>query len=69
MAISGAFVFHKHVVLFLNFSAGSNSFLIRPSDKNPGNYTLYFLCKQTVQRFKIEKQGRQLVMGGRYFDE
>ncbi|XP_053405598.1 ras GTPase-activating protein 1-like [Mercenaria mercenaria] len=49
--------------------AGPNSFLVRSSDNSPGNYTLFFLCKQTVQRFKIEKVGRQLIMGGRYFDD
>ena len=54
---------------FIFVAAGPNSFLVRPSDNNPGNYTLFFLCKQTVQRFKIEQQGSQLVMGGRHFDE
>ncbi|XP_052795998.1 ras GTPase-activating protein 1-like [Mya arenaria] len=49
--------------------AGPNSFLVRPSDNSPGHYTLFFLCKQVVQRFKIEKVGRQLLMGGRYFDD
>ena len=52
-----------------SFPAGPNSFLVRPSDNSPGNFTLFFLCKQTVQRFKIEQQGSQLVMGGRYFEE
>ena len=51
------------------FSAGPNSFLVRPSDNSPGNFTLFFLCKLSIQRFKIEQQGGQLVMGGRYFDE
>ncbi|KAL3867273.1 hypothetical protein ACJMK2_044487 [Sinanodonta woodiana] len=48
---------------------GPCSYLVRPSENNPGNYTLYFFCKNTIQRFKIEKQGRQLLMGGRYFDD
>ncbi|XP_052279631.1 ras GTPase-activating protein 1-like isoform X4 [Dreissena polymorpha] len=54
--------------------AGADSFLVRPSDISPENYTLFFLTlgKQhdyVVQRFKMEKAGRQLVMGGRYFDD
>ncbi|XP_064608385.1 LOW QUALITY PROTEIN: ras GTPase-activating protein 1-like [Liolophura sinensis] len=48
--------------------AGQGSFLVRPSDHSPGDYSLFFLCNKTVQRFRIEKQGRQYYMGGRYFD-
>ncbi|XP_021354731.1 ras GTPase-activating protein 1-like [Mizuhopecten yessoensis] len=48
--------------------AGQGSFLVRPSENSPGNYSLFVLCDKTVQRFRIEKEGRQLFMGGRYFD-
>ncbi|XP_064618499.1 ras GTPase-activating protein 1-like isoform X2 [Lineus longissimus] len=47
---------------------GQCSFLVRPSDNSPGNYSLFFLCLQKVNRFRIEKVGRQFFMGGRYFD-
>ena len=57
------------IFVICSFAAGPNSFLVRPSDNSPGNFTLFFLCKQTVQRFKIEQQGNQLVMGGRHFEE
>uniref|UniRef100_K1Q407 Ras GTPase-activating protein 1 n=1 Tax=Magallana gigas TaxID=29159 RepID=K1Q407_MAGGI len=49
--------------------AGQGSFLVRPSENSPGNYSLFVLCDKVVQRFRIEKQGKQLfLMGGRYFD-
>lgn len=49
-------------------SAGDGSFLVRPSEHYPGDYSLFFLSDKTVIRFRIEKQGRQLFIGGRYFD-
>ena len=53
-----------------NFSltGGQGSFLVRPSENSPGNYSLFVLCDKIVQRFRIEKHGGQLLMGGRYFD-
>ncbi|GAB1609426.1 ras GTPase-activating protein 1-like [Argonauta hians] len=48
--------------------AGNGSFLVRPSEHYPGDYSLFFLHDKTVIRFRIEKQGRQLFIGGRYFD-
>lgn len=48
--------------------AGDGSFLVRPSEHYPGDYSLFFLSDKTVIRFRIEKQGRQLFIGGRYFD-
>ena len=51
------------------FTVGQGSYLVRPSDQSPGDYSLYVLCDKTVQRFRIEKEGKQLyLMGGRYFD-
>ncbi|CAG2246074.1 RASA1 [Mytilus edulis] len=47
---------------------GQGSFLVRPSENSPGNYSLFVLCDKIVQRFRIEKHERQLLMGGRYFD-
>ncbi|XP_072166602.1 ras GTPase-activating protein 1-like [Diadema setosum] len=44
------------------------SFLIRNSDKNPGDYSLSFRGPNTIQRFRIQKQQRQYVMGGRYYN-
>jgi hypothetical protein len=67
--IVGLCCLKNNVDFWLLFLAGANSFLVRSSDNSPGNYTLFFLCNHVVQRFKIEKVGRQLVMGGRYFDE
>ncbi|RWS24493.1 ras GTPase-activating protein 1-like protein, partial [Leptotrombidium deliense] len=47
---------------------GPGSFLVRPSDNSPGNYSLFFHIKNTVQRFRIERKGSKYVMGGRCFD-
>lgn len=54
--------------IWILFSAGQGSFLVRPSENSPGNYSLFVLCDKVVQRFRIEKQGKQFLMGGRYFD-
>ena len=35
--------------------AGPGSFLVRPSDNSPGNYSLFFHIKDSVQRFRIER--------------
>uniref|UniRef100_A0A0L8H737 Ras GTPase-activating protein 1 n=1 Tax=Octopus bimaculoides TaxID=37653 RepID=A0A0L8H737_OCTBM len=43
--------------------AGNGSFLVRPSEHYPGDYSLFFLHDKTVIRFRIEKQGRQLFIG------
>ncbi|KAK2180889.1 hypothetical protein NP493_422g02005 [Ridgeia piscesae] len=48
--------------------AGPESWLVRPSDSNKEDYTLFFYCNCQIQRFKIQKQGRQYYMGGRFFD-
>ncbi|XP_005103165.1 ras GTPase-activating protein 1 [Aplysia californica] len=48
--------------------AGEGSYLIRPSENSPGDYSLFFLCGKEVRRFRIEKKGRYLHLGGRYFD-
>ncbi|KAG8181736.1 hypothetical protein JTE90_028274 [Oedothorax gibbosus] len=47
---------------------GPGSFLVRPSDNSPGNYSLFFHINNTIQRFRIEKRGNRYVMGGRCFD-
>ncbi|XP_031570503.1 ras GTPase-activating protein 1-like [Actinia tenebrosa] len=44
------------------------SFLIRPSDKSPGDYSLSLRYQQGVTRFLIRRQGSQYLMGGRLFD-
>lgn len=44
------------------------SFVIRNSDKNPGDYSLSFRGPDTIQRFRIQKQQDQYVMGGRYYN-
>ena len=33
-----------------------------------GDYSLFFHVNNTIQRFRIQSQGRYFVMGGRYFD-
>lgn len=49
--------------------AGPGSFLVRPSDNSPGNYTLFYHVGTTVQRFLIVKNGEnRYLMGGKYFD-
>ncbi|XP_068741233.1 ras GTPase-activating protein 1-like [Montipora capricornis] len=44
------------------------SFLIRPSDKSPGDYSLSLRAPEGITRFLIRKQGMQYSMGGRIFD-
>ncbi|XP_070541978.1 ras GTPase-activating protein 1-like isoform X2 [Ptychodera flava] len=44
------------------------SFLIRTSDKNPGDYSMSFRTDDTIQRFRIQKQGLEYLMGGRYYN-
>jgi Ras GTPase-activating protein 1 len=49
--------------------AGPGSFLVRPSDNSPGNYTLFYHVGTTVQRFLIVKNSEsRYLMGGKYFD-
>ncbi|XP_013087831.2 ras GTPase-activating protein 1-like [Biomphalaria glabrata] len=48
--------------------AGEGSYLVRPSENSPGDYSLFFLCGKEVRRFRIDKKGRYLHLGGRYFD-
>ncbi len=45
--------------------AGPGSFLVRPSDNSPGDYSLFFHINNQIQRFRIEKKGVRYVMGGR----
>lgn len=47
---------------------GPGSFLVRPSDNSPGNFSLFFHINNTIQRFRIERKGNRYVMGGRSFD-
>ncbi|XP_048786308.1 ras GTPase-activating protein 1-like isoform X4 [Lagopus muta] len=45
------------------------SFLIRPSDNTPGDYSLYFRTSENIQRFKIcPTSNNQFMMGGRYYN-
>ena len=37
-------------------AAGCGSFLVRPSDNSPGNYSLFFHIGNSVQRFRIERK-------------
>ncbi|XP_041369267.1 ras GTPase-activating protein 1-like [Gigantopelta aegis] len=48
--------------------AGEGGFLVRPSDNSPGAFSLFFLCEKEVMRFRIVRKGRQLFVGGRYFE-
>lgn len=55
----------------LDFSfvvAGPGSFLVRPSDNSPGDYSLFFHINNQIQRFRIEKKGVRYLMGGRIFE-
>ncbi|XP_048037055.1 ras GTPase-activating protein 1 [Megalobrama amblycephala] len=45
------------------------SFLVRPSDSTPGDYSLYFRNTETIRRFKISPTpSNQFMMGGRYYN-
>ncbi|XP_030049223.1 ras GTPase-activating protein 1 isoform X3 [Microcaecilia unicolor] len=45
------------------------SFLARPSDNTPGDYSLYFRTNENIQRFKIcPTPTNQFMMGGRYYN-
>ncbi|XP_058718512.1 ras GTPase-activating protein 1-like isoform X4 [Poecile atricapillus] len=45
------------------------SFLVRPSDSTPGDYSLYFRTSENIQRFKIcPTSSNQFMMGGRYYN-
>jgi Ras GTPase-activating protein 1 len=48
--------------------AGPGSFLVRPSDNSPGDYSLFFHINSQIQRFRIEKKGVRYLMGGRTFE-
>ncbi|XP_065220436.1 ras GTPase-activating protein 1-like [Planococcus citri] len=48
--------------------AGPGSFLVRPSDNSPGDYSLFFHINNQIQRFRIEKRGVRYLMGGRTFE-
>lgn len=48
--------------------AGPGSFLVRPSDNSPGDYSLFFHINNQIQRFRIEKKGVRYLMGGRIFE-
>ncbi|XP_053154401.1 ras GTPase-activating protein 1 [Hemicordylus capensis] len=46
-----------------------SSFLVRPSDNTPGDYSLYFRTNENIQRFKIcPTPNNQFMMGGRYYN-
>uniref|UniRef100_F7A940 RAS p21 protein activator (GTPase activating protein) 1 n=1 Tax=Xenopus tropicalis TaxID=8364 RepID=F7A940_XENTR len=48
---------------------GISSFLVRPSDNTPGDYSLYFRTNENIQRFKIcPTANNQFMMGGRYYN-
>uniref|UniRef100_A0A671KP78 Ras GTPase-activating protein 1-like n=1 Tax=Sinocyclocheilus anshuiensis TaxID=1608454 RepID=A0A671KP78_9TELE len=45
------------------------SFLVRPSDSTPGDYSLFFRTNENIQRFKISPTpNNQYMMGGRYYN-
>ncbi|XP_023933304.1 ras GTPase-activating protein 1 [Lingula anatina] len=48
--------------------AGPGSFLVRPSEMSPGDFTLYFYVENQIQKFKISRKGSQFALGGRYFE-
>lgn len=49
--------------------AGPGSYLVRPSDNSPGNYSLFYHVGPTVQRFRIVRVGdNRYVMGGRSYE-
>ena len=47
----------KNEAVDLLVRAGPGSFLVRPSDNSPGDYSLFFYINNQIQRFRIEKKG------------
>lgn len=47
----------KNEAVDLLVRAGPGSFLVRPSDNSPGDYSLFFHINNQIQRFRIEKKG------------
>lgn len=47
--------------------SGPGSFLVRPSDNSPGDYSIFFYVDNSVQRFRVERRQDKYVMGGRVF--
>ena len=64
--------FHRNLTkdqaVKLLVQAGPGSYLVRPSDNSPGDYSLFFHINNQIQRFRVEKKGVRYVMGGRSFD-
>ncbi|CAG0917341.1 unnamed protein product [Notodromas monacha] len=58
----------KQEAVDLLVEAGPGSFLVRPSDNSPGDYSLFFHINSQIQRFRIQKKGVRYLMGGRTFD-
>ncbi|XP_022919316.1 ras GTPase-activating protein 1 [Onthophagus taurus] len=58
----------KSEAVDLLVKAGPGSFLVRPSDNSPGDYSLFFHINNQIQRFRIEKRGVRYLMGGRIFE-
>lgn len=58
----------KNEAVDMLVKAGPGSFLVRPSDNSPGDYSLFFHINNQIQRFRIEKKGVRYLMGGRTFE-
>ncbi|XP_039291566.1 ras GTPase-activating protein 1 isoform X2 [Nilaparvata lugens] len=58
----------KSEAVDLLVKSGPGSFLVRPSDNSPGDYSLFFHINNQIQRFRIEKKGVRYLMGGRTFE-
>ncbi|KAK2709712.1 ras GTPase-activating protein 1-like isoform X2 [Artemia franciscana] len=58
----------KSEAVELLVKAGPGSFLVRPSDNSPGDYSLFFHINNQIQRFRVEKRGVRYFMGGRTFE-
>ena len=52
----------KNEAVDLLVRAGPGSFLVRPSDNSPGDYSLFFHINNQIQRFRIEKKGVRYVL-------
>ncbi len=48
--------------------AGQQSYLVRPSETSPGNYTLYFYVDNRIHRYRIIQIDKYFHIGGRIFD-
>ncbi len=61
------FLYENNIFHFY-YLAGQQSYLVRPSETSPGNYTLYFYVDNRIHRYRIIQIDKYFHIGGRIFD-